>query len=206
MASSSSSSSSSVNPVLIDDGDVKIPDAEPVDSVMGLDGSNDGDKTLRVKLDSGTIIEINVKAAMMSEVLKVAYVNGHKDGSMEPIPVPHIEDDIMEKIKEYLEHYKDVKPKDIVKPLPDEHYHKHISEFDAEFILGEDVDQDTMFKLVLAANFLDIQPLLRLACGRVASMMKNKSPDQIRTTFHLRKELTQEEKERVQKEYSQLLD
>ena len=35
-----------------------------------------------------------------------------------------------------------------------------------------EVDQEVLFELILAANYLDIKPLLELGCASVAAMMK----------------------------------
>jgi len=44
-----------------------------------------------------------------------------------------------------------------------------VSEWDATFV---EVDQETLFELILAANYMDIKPLLDLTCAKVASMIK----------------------------------
>ena len=36
----------------------------------------------------------------------------------------------------------------------------------------EQVQQETLFELILAANYMDIKPLLDLTCATVASMIK----------------------------------
>ena len=43
-----------------------------------------------------------------------------------------------------------------------------------------DVDQELLFELILAANYMDIKPLLDLTCATVASMIKGKTPEEIR--------------------------
>ena len=53
---------------------------------------------------------------------------------------------------------------------------------------------------VKAANYLDIKPLLDLTCKTVANMIKNKSPDEIRSTFNIQNDFTPEEEEQVRKE------
>ena len=37
------------------------------------------------------------------------------------------------------------------------------------------IEQEILFELIMAANYLDIKPLLELSCAKVASMIKNKS-------------------------------
>ena len=58
-------------------------------------------------------------------------------------------------------------------------------------------DQKTLFDLILAANFLDIKPLLDVTCEAVAMMIKGKTPEEIRATFHLKNDYTPEEEEAI---------
>ncbi len=41
-----------------------------------------------------------------------------------------------------------------------------------------------------AANFMDIKPLLDLSCAKVASMLKGKTPEQIRKQFNIANDFT----------------
>ena len=50
------------------------------------------------------------------------------------------------------------------------------------------------------ANLLDVKSLLDLACGKVASMIKGKTPDEIRRTFNIRNDFTPEEEAQVLEE------
>lgn len=65
--------------------------------------------------------------------------------------------------------------------------------------------QEFLFKLLLAANYLNIRPLLALCCAKVASLMKGRTPDQIRAVFNIRNDYTQAEEEEVRKEYKDLI-
>lgn len=65
--------------------------------------------------------------------------------------------------------------------------------------------QEFLFKLLLAANYLNIRPLLGLCCAKVASLMKGRTPDQIRAVFNIRNDYTQAEEEEVRKEYKDLI-
>ncbi|OMJ28062.1 E3 ubiquitin ligase complex SCF subunit scon-3 [Smittium culicis] len=60
------------------------------------------------------------------------------------------------------------------------------NEFDLDFIR---VDQSTLYDLVMAANYLDIKPLLDLACYSIAKMFSGKSAQEIRNTFNLENDL-----------------
>ena len=46
-----------------------------------------------------------------------------------------------------------------------------IDPWDQEFV-GQPPDQSSLFELILAANFLDVKPLLDLTCKTVANLIK----------------------------------
>merc|ERR1719301_473431 len=46
-----------------------------------------------------------------------------------------------------------------------------VREWDVEYV---DVEQEILFEIILAANYLDIKPLLDLTCAKVASMIKER--------------------------------
>lgn len=55
-------------------------------------------------------------------------------------------------------------------------------------------------RLILAANYMDIKPLLDLTCATVASMIKGKTPEEIRKTFNIVNDFTPEEEAQVREE------
>ena len=72
-----------------------------------------------------------------------------------------------------------------------------VQEWYANFIK---IDQDTLFELILAANYMDIKPLLDLTCAAVASQIKGKSPEEIRKIFNIVNDFTPEEEAQVREE------
>eukprot|EP00339_Tiarina_fusa_P024602 CAMPEP_0117032532 /NCGR_PEP_ID=MMETSP0472-20121206/23314_1 /TAXON_ID=693140 ORGANISM="Tiarina fusus, Strain LIS" /NCGR_SAMPLE_ID=MMETSP0472 /ASSEMBLY_ACC=CAM_ASM_000603 /LENGTH=162 /DNA_ID=CAMNT_0004741199 /DNA_START=12 /DNA_END=500 /DNA_ORIENTATION=+ len=70
--------------------------------------------------------------------------------------------------------------------------------FDKEFVAVED---DVLFNLILAANYLDIKDLLDLTCKTVADYIKQcKSAEEIRVRFNIVNDFTPEEEEEVRRE------
>ena len=53
---------------------------------------------------------------------------------------------------------------------------------------------------MLAANYLDIKPLLQLASARIAALIKGKSIEEVRTFFKMTNDFTPEEEARVREE------
>lgn len=72
-----------------------------------------------------------------------------------------------------------------------------ISEWDGKFI---QVDQEMLFEIILAANYLDIKPLLDLGCKTVANMIKGKTPEEIRKLFNIQNDFTPEEEAQIKRE------
>ena len=56
------------------------------------------------------------------------------------------------------------------------------------------------FELILAANYLDIKSLLDLTCAKVASMIKGKTPEEIRKQFNIGNDFSPEEEAQVREE------
>lgn len=72
-----------------------------------------------------------------------------------------------------------------------------MQEWYANFIA---VEQEVLFELILAANYMDIKPLLDLSCATVASYIKGKTPEEIRTLFNIVNDFTPEEEAQVREE------
>lgn len=71
---------------------------------------------------------------------------------------------------------------------------KPLDGWDLEFVK---VPLATLFEMILAANFLDLKPMLDVTCKAVAEMIKGKTPDEIKKVFGVEGDFTQEEKEQV---------
>jgi len=86
---------------------------------------------------------------------------------------------------------------EIEKPLKSQNMQDVVQKWYADFV---NVEQVLLFELILAANYLDIKPLLDLTCATVASMIKGKSPEDIRATFNIKNDFSPEEEAQVRDE------
>ena len=100
-----------------------------------------------------------------------------KDFPNEEIQLNNIKFSTCEKIKTYLEHYKDKKPKRIPRPLPNKDFKEVVGEWDYEYI---NIDVENIYELMQASNFLGIESLLDLTTAKIASLIKGKNPEEIR--------------------------
>ena len=73
-----------------------------------------------------------------------------------------------------------------------------VQEWYASYVDG--LDQEVLFDLILAANDWDIKPLLDLTCAKVASLIKGKTPEEIRKTFNIINDFTPEEEAQIREE------
>ena len=71
---------------------------------------------------------------------------------------------------------------------------KPLEGWDREFV---DVALAQLFEMILAANFLDLKPMLDITCKAVAEMIKGKTPDEIKAVFGVEGDFTEEEKQQV---------
>ncbi|KAK4120636.1 Skp1-domain-containing protein [Parathielavia appendiculata] len=62
------------------------------------------------------------------------------------------------------------------------------------------VDQDMLFEILVATNYLDIKPLYDMACQIVADMIRGKSTEEIRQILNIRNDFTPEHEEARRRE------
>jgi hypothetical protein len=104
------------------------------------------------------------------------------DAGIEDIKVPLIATPILIKIVEYINHYKGVFPSErISKPLSHREFKLCLPKnrlWEADYINID--DKKIVYDIILAANYLDIKPLIDLGCSKVASWIKGKPIEQIK--------------------------
>ncbi|WAQ88480.1 hypothetical protein PtA15_9A607 [Puccinia triticina] len=114
-----------------------------------------------------------------------------------PIPLPNVSASVLKKVIEWCEHHKKDPEPSTEDPDDARKRATEISDWDTKFI---NVDQEMLFEIILAANYLDIKPLLDVGCKSVANMIKGKQPDEIRKLFNITNDFTPEEEAQIKKE------
>lgn len=122
--------------------------------------------------------------------------DNNNDESVE-IPLPNVKSQVLQKVIQFCEHHLEEPMTEIEKPLKSQNMADVVQKWYADFV---DVEQVLLFELILAANYMDIKPLLDLTCATVASMIKGKSPEDIRQTFNIANDFTPEEEAQVREE------
>ncbi|VEU20177.1 DEKNAAC100959 [Brettanomyces naardenensis] len=116
----------------------------------------------------------------------------------EPIEIPtqNVRSAVMKNILEWCEHYKDINFPDDEQD-DDSKKSAPIDPWDSNFL---NVDQEMLYEIILAANYLNIKPLLNAGCKVVAEMIRGKSPEEIRKTFNIVNDFTPEEEAAIRRE------
>ena len=93
--------------------------------------------------------------------------------------------------------YRDNPPPEIEKPLRSNNLSDVTTPWYSEFV---NLDQEILFELILAANYLDIKSLLELSCAKVASSIKSRSIPEIRKYLNIENDFTPEEEAQIMEE------
>ena len=145
-------------------------------------------KKINLVSSNGVVFEVDYNVALMSRTIEdliKANPAGYTDYS---IPLPLVSSKILSKVIEYCKKHTE-------EASSSNDFDVDIKEWDAEFV---EVDQQTLFDLVLAANYMDIKTLLDLTTSKTADMIKGKTPSEIRKIFNINEDFTPEEEKEHQ--------
>lgn len=122
-----------------------------------------------------------------------------EDDSDRTIPIQEVKAPILEKVLQWCQHYYDMH-KDTVNQNGNVNYNINgnddadddeeeeddlmpviLDTWEREFL---DTDSKTIQQIIMAANFLDIKPLLQVSCKFVAELVRGRSPQEIIEAFN----------------------
>lgn len=155
-------------------------------------------RTIKLVSKDGKTFEVSEQACKRSGFIK-GLLDDYPDN--DTVQVKEVNATILEKVKVFLDKYEKEEPQEIKRPI--ENFKDSAGEWNANFI---EVDRDTIFEIIMAANYMDIKPLLELAAAKVASKIKGKTTEQIITTLNLQNEFTPEEEMKIIEENAWCLD
>ena len=150
--------------------------------------------TARLLCKDGEVLEVPVALASNSELIATIIEDR---GTDEDILLDPVDKPTMEKVIVFMEHLAEHSPPEIEKPLPSTDFSQVVGAWYADYV---NIETEKLFALVLAANYLDIKPLLELSCAKVASDIKGRSVPEIRQYFNIENDFTPEEEERMMEE------
>ncbi|XXH04970.1 hypothetical protein Hte_011394 [Hypoxylon texense] len=152
-----------------------------------------------IRLQSNDNIKIDVEKAVAERSLLIKNMLddlGH-NAEGQTIPIPNVTEPVLRKVIEWCEHHRNDPPATNEDESDNRKKTTDIDEWDQKFM---QVDQEMLFEIILASNYLDIKALLDVGCKTVANMIKGKSPEEIRKTFNITNDFTPEEEEQIRRE------
>jgi len=147
--------------------------------------------------------KVSRNAIMMSE-----FVSGQLEdlSETEKVVIPvNVNARTLKYVIDYVEHHHTNKAEPIEKPLKGK-IDDVIAEWDKSFLFTdlvknhEEKNHELLIDVIMAADILHIKDLLDLTCACVASMIKGKTPEQIRELFNIENDFTPEEEEKIREE------
>ena len=160
--------------------------------------ASDDEKKVRLRSKDGQVFEVREKAIGAFSVTITGMIGEGRADDDGVVELPNVSAATLSRVIEYVERHFDADesdPSSSFNPSDDD----PLARFDEELV---SVDNDTLFDLLEAANFLNIVKLLDLTCKAVAEQMRGKTTDEIRKKFHIVNDYTKEEEEDVRMENS----
>jgi S-phase kinase-associated protein 1 len=156
-------------------------------------------ESTRITLVSNEGAEVHVErnVAERSMLIKNMMEDLGEAAMTQSVPIPNVNESVLKKVIEWCEHHKNDPPAAADDDSDSRKKTTDIEEWDQKFM---QVDQEMLFEIILASNYLDIKPLLDVGCKTVANMIKGKSPEEIRKTFNITNDFTPEEEEQIRRE------
>ena len=141
--------------------------------------------------------------ACMSALIGVMLADDDDKDETAVIPLLDVTVATMDKVVIFLQTHMGNPMKKIQKPIQTNELNVIVGDWDADFV---NVDQEPLFKIILAANYLDVPDLLDLGICKIACMVKDKEPEDIKKLFNIEADITPEEEKLVRDENSWIFD
>ncbi|KAL5723683.1 hypothetical protein ACHQM5_007053 [Ranunculus cassubicifolius] len=169
--------------------DEQISQAEEALKNLTIASSEIEEEAKKVLLRSSDGVAFEVEQSIANEAETIAHMieGGCAD---DEIPIANVTGEILAMVIEYCKMHKGKSVK------TDE----ELKAWDKEFIYRGDLD--TLYWILLGANFLSVKGLLDLAAQRVADTIKGKTPEQIREIFNIKNDFTPEEEAEIRREHA----
>mmetsp|Transcript_41201 Transcript_41201/g.98674 ORF Transcript_41201/g.98674 Transcript_41201/m.98674 type:complete len:171 (+) Transcript_41201:269-781(+) len=155
--------------------------------------------TVKLVSKEGVVFDVPTEVAKMSTLVATTIDDDAEDDDDEirEIPLPNVKEAVLKKVIEYCQHYKEEPMTAIETPLKSSKLADLVQPWYCKFT---EVDQQLLFELVTAANFMDVKPLLDLTCLAVSILIKGKQASELRAMFNISNEFTPEEEAQVREE------
>jgi len=184
--------------------------------------NTDNDETTMIKLrsmadeDGNTqVFDISMEAAQISDLIRDASGDPEDDDDDDDddkvpleIEISRVKGPCLAKVVDFMKHHHVEKMKEIPTPLGGSSFNEVMDQewyqnFVSDANLGN--NNDMLFDLLTAANFMGIKELLDLSCLKVTFQLTGKTADEIREILRL-PELTPEEEAQARTEHKWIFE
>lgn len=156
---------------------------------MSSSSENNSKKMIILKSSDGETFEVEETVALQSQTIRHMVEDDCADNV---IPLPNVTGRILSMVIEYCKKHVEAAAAAAAAGGDND-----VKNWDRDFVK---VDQETLFDLLLAANYLNIKDLLELTCQATADMIKDKSPEEVRRIFHINNDFTPQEEQEIRRE------
>ena len=164
---------------------------------------DEGGAAVVVSSQEGREFRMSRRAALRSTLLKTmldagadggaggedSESEGEEDGGaaaaegVEEVPLPSVRALELARAVRYCKHYRGGGEPAIPMPLPHGDLRQLLPDWDADFVLS--LSNTELLELVLAANYMGVEPLLDLTCARVGALCKQLPQDKLEEAFRV---------------------
>jgi S-phase kinase-associated protein 1 len=153
-------------------------------------------KKVKLKTSDNIIKEVDSDILMKSKLLRGLFEDLEPEELEEIIALNGVDSKYLDLIIKYLEHYKDMEPKEIPKPFPertDEEFMKGIlnDQWTYDYLTNQTLDE--LINLVNAADYLQIDGLINIIAAKLAHEKSNCTVEEARKKFGIKCDMTEEE-------------
>ena len=149
---------------------------------------------VKLKSSDGKIFEVPIDILQKSKLFND--INQNDEDEENEIELKEVDGKNLERIIEYLKHYKDIEPKEIPKPFPertDDAFLRSILNDDWTFDYIQSMTLEEAINLVNAANYLQIDGLINILTAKLSHEMCNCDVEEQRRKFGIECDMTEEE-------------
>ena len=149
---------------------------------------------VKLKSSDGKIFEVPIDILQKSKLFDD--INQNDEDEENEIELKEVDGKNLERIIEYLKHYKDIEPKEIPKPFPertDDAFLRSILNDDWTFDYIQSMTLEEAINLINAANYLQIDGLINILAAKIAHEICNCEVEEARRKFGIECDMTEEE-------------
>ncbi|KAJ2748216.1 hypothetical protein H4S06_005028 [Coemansia sp. BCRC 34490] len=154
---------------------------------------------IRIESGDGRQFLVYTAAAFMSDLVR----NTVEDVGMvdEAIVLPNVRGDVLAKVVEYCMYHKD-DARIVSSSVPDiVQDDRVVDAWDNRFMA---VDDALMLEILVAADYMSIEPLVELGCTVIAKIIRFMEPEDIRQRYGIEDDFTDEQRSHIEREMAQL--